>query len=71
MRERLPTGAAGGSGRAPGQGGDDHGNDMEGFASVHAPVAFGEGKEQTFSETCDAQFAAGGGSRAIDDGEQN
>ncbi len=37
----------------------------EGFASVHAPVAFGEGKEQTSGETLDAQFAAGGGSRAI------
>ncbi len=39
----------------------------EGFASVHAPVAFGEGKEQTSSETFDAQFAAGGGSRAIEE----
>ncbi len=40
---------------------------MDGFASVHAPVAVGEGKERTFGETFDVQFAAGGGSRAITD----
>ncbi len=38
---------------------------MEGFVCVHAPVAFGEGKEQTSVATFDAQFATGGGSRAI------
>ncbi len=38
----------------------------EGVASVHAFVAVGEGKERTVGETLDAQFAAGGGSRAID-----
>ncbi len=37
----------------------------EGFASVHAPVALGEGKEQTSGETFDAQFTAKGGSRAM------
>ncbi len=37
----------------------------EGFGSVHAPVAFGEGKEQTSAEPFYAQFATGGGSRAI------
>ncbi len=37
----------------------------ERFASVHGPVAFGEGKERTCGEPVDAQFAARGGSRAI------
>ncbi len=38
---------------------------MEGFGYVHTPVARGEGKEQTSAKPSDAQFAAGGVSRAI------
>ncbi len=54
---------------------------IEGFGSVHAPVAWSEGKEQTSSvaqappvaprtvaEPSDAQFATGGGSHAIIEG---
>ncbi len=41
---------------------------MEGFGYVHTPVARGEGKEQTSAKPSDAQFAAGGVSRAIMEG---